>query len=181
MPFSGLALGRAGRKRTQRFRRRAGENDIGCDHGTVIFPPAGKGEGTLDILRILCVFVDADRNRKFRANLWLDAEQGKHTGVGCRLIRAFSGQTAFHRLDEIVFGFVCIHVADFNMGFVERRLTVSHADEQARAVFLDQRVVLKLQQLRFGQILEGSVHITACLSEVLLLKRVVDGCSNGKQ
>ena len=170
MPFAGLALGVAGRQRAQFLGCRARQKDIGRDDRAVVFPPAGKGEGALDVLRILCIFVDADRDGECCAHLGFDAEQREHARVGRSLVRAFARQAAFGRLDEIVLCFAFVHVADFDMALVKRRLVARHADEQARAGFLGQRVVLQLEQLFFGQVFEGGVHVAARLPEILLLE-----------
>ena len=181
MPFAGLALGRARGKCAQFLSCRARQDDVGRDNRAVVLPPAGEGEGALDILRALRIFVDADRYGELCAHFWLDAEQRKHAGVGCGLVRALAWQVALDRFDEIVFCLVFVHVADLDVAFVKRRFVTRHADEQACTGFLGQRVALKLKKLFFTQVFERGVHIAARLPEVLLLERIVDGRADRKE
>ena len=152
-----------------------GNQNVICDDGLVVFPPAAQGER---LGGLFAVHVKGDREG--RAQLGLHTEQRKYTCVGCGLVGSLGRQTT---LDRVAVHPVCllgIGITDFYMAFVEGCIK-GHAQKAAQTVFLDEWVFFELVVLFFGQILKAAVAESTDLTEVGLFKRVVDGHCDGEQ
>ena len=152
-----------------------GNQNVICDDGLVVFPPAAQGERLGGLLA-----VHVKGHREGRAQLGFHTEQRKRAGVGCGLVGSLGRQTTLDRVTVHPVRLVGIGIADFHMTFIEGRVK-GHAKKTAQTVFLDERVFFELVVLFFGQILKAAVAESTDLAEVGLFKRVVDGHCNGEQ
>ena len=66
------------------------------------------------------------------------------------------------------------------MGFF-KRCFIGHSDKTAQSPFFNQRVIFELVELLFGKVFETAVGPSAALTEIGLLKAVVEGGGNGKE
>ena len=152
-----------------------GNQNVICDDGLVVFPPAAQGER---LGGLLAVYVKG--YCEGCAQLGLHTEQRKCVGVGRGLIGSLGRQATFDRVTVHPVRLLGIGIADFYMTFVEGRIK-GHAQKAAQTIFFDKWVFFELVVLFFGQILKAAVAESADLTEVGLFKRVVDGHCNGEQ